>query len=136
MKGIKGFQKGHPNFVTDEGRKRIGIAASIRQKGKKPGCYKHWEGKKRPNITEEGHFRWKGDKVGITALHDWVKSRLGKPNRCEHCGTTKAKKFEWANKSHEYKRELNDWIRLCTKCHRIYDGHAVKMWETRRLKTK
>lgn len=88
-------------------------------------------GKKRPEMTEERHFAWKGDNVGRTALHDWVKSRLGRPNKCEHCGTTKAKKYEWANKSHKYKRDLSDWIRLCTRCHHIYDNVAVKRWETR-----
>jgi len=64
---------------------------------------------------------WKGDKVGRTALHNWVERHLGRPKKCEHCGTTKSKKFEWSNKSQEYKRELTDWQRLCTKCHSKYD---------------
>lgn len=102
-------------------------------KGKKTGI-KPWLGKKRSEMTAEKHFAWKGDGVGDTALHDWVKSRLGKPSKCEHCGTTEAKKYEWANRSHEYKRDLSDWIRLCTRCHRKYDGHQEKMWETRRNK--
>ena len=56
------------------------------------------------------------------ALHSWIESKKGKPQKCEHCETTEAKKFEWANKSHEYKRDLSDWLRLCTKCHRKYDS--------------
>lgn len=64
---------------------------------------------------------WKGDNVGTNALHEWVKKNLGRPMKCEHCNTTTAKKFEWANKSQEYKRELSDWLRLCTKCHAKYD---------------
>lgn len=54
-------------------------------------------------------------------LHNWVKSKLGKPYNCENCGIKDAKKFEWANKSGDYKKELSDWIRLCTSCHRKFD---------------
>ena len=59
------------------------------------------------------------------SLHDWVKQRLGRPSKCEFCKTTTAKKFEWANKSHKYKRSLEDWIRLCTKCHSNYDRKGI-----------
>lgn len=64
---------------------------------------------------------WKGENVGIKALHDWVKKQLGKPMQCSMCKTTTAKKFEWANVSQKYKREVTDWIRLCTKCHHAFD---------------
>jgi len=64
---------------------------------------------------------WKGDKVGQEALHNWVQKHLGKPSKCEHCKTTKVKKFEWANISQKYKRDLKDWVRLCTKCHAKFD---------------
>lgn len=70
---------------------------------------------------EDQSPNWKGDLVGKTALHNWVEKHLGKPSKCEHCGTTKAKKFEWSNKSQKYKRDLSDWQRLCTKCHSKYD---------------
>ena len=72
------------------------------------------------------HHAWKGDKVGYFALHDWIRRRLGKPRKCEECGTENAKKFEWANISREYKRNLSDWQRLCGKCHMKYDGY--KRW--------
>lgn len=29
-----------------------------------------------------------------------------------------------ANKSWQYKRDLNDWISLCIDCHRDYDSNA------------
>lgn len=64
---------------------------------------------------------WKGDRVGYGALHDWVRKWKGKPRICEHCGI-EGNNLEWANKSQEYKRDLNDWIRLCRTCHRRYDG--------------
>jgi len=31
------------------------------------------------------------------------------------------KKIHWANKSGEYLRDKDDWIRLCCKCHKKYD---------------
>lgn len=77
----------------------------------------------RQNIKESvlrgnNHPMWKGKDVGYTALHEWVENQLGKPNECEHCLAIDAKKFEWANKSGNYLREVSDWIRLCTSCHR------------------
>lgn len=75
---------------------------------------------------------WKGINVSYEGLHQWVSRYLGKPMKCEHCKTTEAKRFEWANKSKEYKRELSDWVRLCTSCHRKYDNLQEKMWITRR----
>lgn len=41
---------------------------------------------------------WKGDNVSKDSLHDWISVKLGKPNKCEICGTTKAKRFDWFGK--------------------------------------
>lgn len=68
-------------------------------------------------------FHWKGDDVGYSGLHKWVRKVLGRPTICEHCkrsGLT-GKQIHWANKSREYKRKKDDWIRLCVKCHKKYD---------------
>ena len=73
---------------------------------------------------EEKHLNWKGNNVGYQALHTWVRKHKGTPQKCEHCGRTDKKKYEWANIDHSYKRNLDDWIRLCTKCHREYDKTA------------
>lgn len=69
----------------------------------------------------EKNAMWKGDKVGYHCMHDWVERWKGKPKKCEMCGTETAKKFEWANIDHKYRRVLEDYIRLCTSCHRNYD---------------
>jgi len=69
---------------------------------------------------------YKGDKVGNRVLHNWVARKLGKPSLCWHCGTTTAKRFEWSNISRTYKRDLNDYQRLCTRCHMDYDGHSIE----------
>lgn len=69
------------------------------------------------------HHLWKGDFVGYRSLHNWVVLHRGTPDTCEHCYKVglSGKKIQWANKSHQYKRELTDWIRLCVPCHRRYD---------------
>ncbi len=74
-----------------------------------------------PNLDK--HFQWKGERVGYSALHKWVKKMLGQPNRCEQCGKEGlfGKRIGWANVSGLYKRELTDWIRLCKSCHHYYD---------------
>lgn len=71
-------------------------------------------------FADEQHMNWKGDEVGYHALHAWVARKLGKPKTCEHC-EIEGKRMVWANKSHEYKRDLTDWLRLCSKCHHKYD---------------
>ncbi len=68
-----------------------------------------------------GNF--KGAAVGYDALHDWVRRHKGKPGpTCEQCGHDGSEhRLEWANKSHEYLRDLDDWLPLCCICHRRYD---------------
>lgn len=76
----------------------------------------------------ESNIKWKGDKVGYFGLHTWVQRSLGKATKCSECGSTG--NVQWANKSWEYKRDLEDWLELCFKCHRRYDmqnwGAATK----------
>lgn len=81
-------------------------------------------------MVGEKHPGWKGDLVGYHGIHKWIGRKLGVPNKCENCGVTTAKKFEWANLSGEYKRDLSDWKRLCTSCHQKHDGHRYKQWKT------
>ena len=69
----------------------------------------------------EHNNNYKGDKVGYHGLHAWIRAARGTPSLCEHCGVTDAKKYVWANVSRKYKRELDDWIRLCASCHAKYD---------------
>lgn len=72
-------------------------------------------------FRNEKTSQWKGEEVSKEGLHQWVARWKGKPNKCENCGTEKAKKYEWANVDHSYKRILEDYIRMCTSCHRNYD---------------
>lgn len=91
-------------------------------------CFQtHWaknvRGHLKPGTGKFGaaNKAWKGDFVSYDGMHRWVRKHLGKPSKCEHCGTTTAKKFEWANVDHLYRRDLGDYMRLCTRCHRRYD---------------
>lgn len=56
-------------------------------------------------------------------LHRWVSKTLGRPSQCEHCKNVSGK-FEWANKSGSYLKDVSDWLRLCRSCHRKYDNAA------------
>lgn len=100
-------------------------------KGKK-GTYKtgygYWTGKKltkehSEKISKthiERKVNHKGELSGYHAIHKWVQKEKGRPSKCEHCGIVDGK-FEWANIDHKYKKNLDDYIRLCKPCHGKYD---------------
>lgn len=85
--------------------------------------YRHTkEALKKIGVASTGpkNSQWRGSNVGYSGLHTWVSKWLGKPKICEHCGKH-GDRLHWANKSHRYLRDLNDWIRLCATCHSKYD---------------
>ena len=85
-------------------------------------------------VSGNKHGNWKGDQASYVAKHEWMVLHFGKPEFCEACGTEEAKRFEWANISGQYLRDREDWLRLCTSCHRKYDNNMTKAWITRRMK--
>ena len=84
-----------------------------------------------PHPKDENHPRWKGDGVGYDALHSWIQRKLGKAQTCIICkgAKTPTKTFQWANISREYKRVLEDWVELCSSCHRIFDYYKLTISE-------
>ena len=70
--------------------------------------------------SNEGNPNWKGDKVGMLGLHEWIRSRKPRPQFCEECKT--GFPIDLANISQEYKRDVNDFEWLCRRCHMIKDG--------------
>jgi hypothetical protein len=84
-------------------------------------CHSHYLSLTR---KDKNNPAWKGDKVGLTALHNWVRRRLLKPKLCQECG--KKPPYDLANKSGKYLRDLSDWEYLCRSCHMIKDGRLVK----------
>lgn len=73
-----------------------------------------------------------------SAVHKWIRATLGPyPKKCQFCGE-KGKKngrcwsIHYANKSGKYLREVTDWLRLCTRCHRKHDKHPYVLKNTKR----
>lgn len=96
------FKKGRKVFFSEEHRSKISQA----RKGHR-------------DTVGKDNGMWKGNKVGYFALHHWVNRTFGKAIVCEKCSSTL--NVQWANKSYNYKRQRNDWLELCYKCHRKYD---------------
>lgn len=77
---------------------------------------------KKGELRGFNNVNWKGNKVGYEALHSWAGRTWGKPQFCEHCKTSARRMYHWANISREYKRDRDDWLRLCVPCHTKYDS--------------
>ena len=89
-------------------------------KGKEP-----WhKGKKVPQISGENHPRWKGDKVGRSALHAWLRKKKVKPEVCEICGEIKKLGLSFNHALGKYTRNPNDYKYLCRSCHALRDFHV------------
>ena len=67
---------------------------------------------------------WKGNKVSQRSVHDWIKRRSPKPDKCQDCG--KVGWVDLANISQEYKRDVDDYKWICRKCHMTEDGRLNK----------
>ncbi|MCK5625044.1 hypothetical protein KAI04_04330 [Candidatus Pacearchaeota archaeon] len=78
---------------------------------------------KSETTSKEKNVNWKGDNVGYSALHDWVKSNKEFLGKCEICGleSNNRRIIEAANISGEYKRDINDFVWLCRSCHYWFD---------------
>ena len=131
------FQKGHK---TNLGRKHSEVSITKMRESQRGQKRSEKVKKKLSDIRKklwakpefkqrfsgENSHLWKGDKAGYWAMHDWVKSKKGNPVCCEKCGKVGKKvgrnwNIDWANKKHNYLRNLDDYVGLCQKCHRQYD---------------
>ncbi len=89
-----------------------------------------------PTAFPKGHEPWnKGvamkDEITYKELHRWVARHRTKTGRCEHC--QEHRETQWANRSHEYRRELGDWLELCRSCHRKHDSGPAAGAATRKF---
>ncbi len=66
----------------------------------------------------ENNPNWKGKNITYSGIHTWIRRKL-KKEKCYFCGSQK--NLDYANKSGEYKRDMNDWLCLCRSCHMKYD---------------
>lgn len=107
------------------------------REGKKPwnkGLVGVATGKKgpRPHMRGAKNLNWKGANATYSSVHAWVRRYLGRPDTCTHCRTSglDGRKIHWANISQKYYRNLDDWVRLCAKCHGAYDSGKLTMART------
>lgn len=98
------------------------LGQSAWNKGKKTGLVPRSAFKKGENVGPD-HPRWKGEEVGYRDLHSWVVKWKGNPEICEKCGRDglSGHAVHCSNVDHKYRRVLDDYIRLCVKCHWEYD---------------
>lgn len=125
-KGLVGYNAGEKSHLW-KGGKTIGICEycgetfgywESSQKGKY--CSKTCSnranaktGKDNPTWTEEPKYN---------AIHAWVREYKEPMVECSRCGESgEDTVLHWANVDHEYRRNLDDYICLCVKCHCEYD---------------
>ena len=97
--------------------------------------YCYWAGKKlsKEHVKKISDWHkknkmfWKGDDVGYHGVHKWIQKELGKASKCELCDGSRSKNYQWSNKDHKYKRDVNDYWQLCSSCHKIYDIYKFDM---------
>ncbi len=85
----------------------------------KPHSKEHKRNLRKSAKSGKDNHKWKGEKVGYRALHNWVEKNKPKPKVCESC--KKDKRLTAANISGDYKRDIEDYKWLCYKCHKNYD---------------
>jgi len=59
------------------------------------------------------------------AYHYRVEQVRGKPHKCERCGTTAAKTYDWANPTHTNYDNIENYIRMCRGCHMKHDASVL-----------
>ena len=93
-----------------------------------------WSEKAKEGRKGKGNPNWKGDEVGLCALHQWIRIRLPQPLNCEGCNIL-TPNLDLANISQKYFRRLDDWEYLCRRCHMNKDGR-VKNLNTKKCSPK
>lgn len=137
---IKNCLKCNKEFYTYPCRIKIGIGKycskrcsnSVTQNGKECRFKKgHIPSANRIMPYGDEHPLWKGDGVGYRGLHYWLRRVKGKPLVCEECGADKTtpKSIQWANISGFYFRNPNDYMALCSKCHKEFDMFKVELFK-------
>lgn len=128
-RGIPSPNKGK-HIHSKESLKKIGDASRLAWL--RPGYKKKMLNRKIRNYTKAHRDKlresfigknnplWK-EKPSYHAIHIWVKNHKGKPKRCEHCSTTEKRIYHWANIDHKYRRNIEDYLSLCPKCHKKFD---------------
>lgn len=124
--------------MSEETRAKISVALKGNRNGEKRsiGQKRTPEMRARMSAGRRAGSEARGP-LSYSAVHKRLRKDRGTPSLCEHCGTTTAKKFEWAytgpgHQSGSYSANLADYIRLCTSCHIKLDGHPSTKARSRR----
>ena len=76
------------------------------------------------NKTNEKNSNWKGNKVGVIGIHQWLRRNFIKKRICEFCGfsSNNPLRIDWALiKGKKYERKRENFMELCRSCHTKYD---------------
>lgn len=88
-------------------------------------CKRCWletkKGYRPQNLIDIGFYKkdWHGTDSEYVLLHNWARAQLAGITECQNCGSIN--NLHCANKSHNYMKVVDDWIKLCSKCHKAYD---------------
>lgn len=69
-------------------------------------------------MTDEKHWWWKGDEAKYSAIHMWIRKKLGTATKCEDCGIKGRSRYHWHCINKKYNRNLNNYVQLCPVCHK------------------
>lgn len=106
--------------VSQTTREKISIA-NMGRIGANLGKKFSKETKLRMSLAQRGekNANWKSENVSYSTVHKWLVRMYGKANHCVKGHI--AKKYDWANKTGKYLRDINDWHQLCRSCN-MKDG--------------
>lgn len=85
------------------------------------------KGVRKPGWTNKTSFKplWERDVRTYQGIHRWVVRKWGKPDFCEDCKEGGNALYHWANRSGKYLKDKSDWMRLCHRCHRVFDNRKI-----------
>jgi hypothetical protein len=103
---------------TKEHKEKLSILAKERiKRGIAIPPLQHMRAKDNPN--------WRGDKIGYSGIHLWIRRNKPKPEFCEICNKNIPR--EVANVNGIYDRDILNYKWLCKKCHRNFDLNKNKL---------
>lgn len=121
------FKKGEPSWNIGKKGWIKGTNAGFQKGDKNPVRNPKILKRIKKTLSKRCKRRTIYDAHTTSIIHRRVEKVLGRPKICENCGTTKKKKYDWSNISGLYKDDVNDYIRLCISCHRLYDFGKIKV---------